>query len=78
MKASPDLAGLWARHSAEWRDNAQVASQWREAASLDPELQRSRVSGQWWETLESLGLTLFVTREYEHLVMALRARGGRR
>ena len=78
MKASPDLAGLWARHSAEWRDNAQVASQWREAASLDPELQRSRVSGQWWETLESLGLTLFVTREYEHLVMALSARGGRR
>ncbi len=30
-------------------------------------------SGAWWDTLAALGITLLVTREYEHLVMALSA-----
>lgn len=70
-------ADMWARHSAEWRDTAQVASQWREATAVASELLECRVSRGWWETLESLGMTLFVTREYEHLVMALSARKRR-
>jgi uncharacterized protein (TIGR03032 family) len=68
---------MWARHSAEWRDTAQVASQWKDASAVDSELLRSKVSRGWWDTLERLGATLFVTREYEHLVMALSAAGGR-
>ena len=28
----------WARHHAQWRDTAQVASQWEEAAAVDPAL----------------------------------------
>ena len=72
-----ELNDMWTRHSAEWRDTAQVASQWREAAATDPRLLESRAGRGWWRTLERLGATLFVTREYEHLVIALSAVKGR-
>jgi uncharacterized protein (TIGR03032 family) len=71
------IADMWSRHSAEWRDAAQVSSQWREAAETDPRLFESRASKGWWRTLEQLGITLFVTREYEHLVLTLSAARGR-
>ncbi len=74
--ASHELDQLWALHHAEWREPAQVASQWREATDTDPQLLRHTVRGAWWETLARLDITLLVTREYEHLVMALHA--GRR
>jgi uncharacterized protein (TIGR03032 family) len=72
-----DLADMWARHSAEWRSTAQVASQWREAADVDPRLLEWRASRGWWDLIAELGLTLLVTREYEHLVMAASAPAGR-
>jgi len=72
------LEDMWARHSAEWRSTAQIASQWREAAGVDPRLLEHRVRGPWWQLLERLRLTLFVTREYEHLVLAFSARGGKK
>jgi len=71
-----ELDGMWARHSAEWRDAAQITSCWREAAAIDPSLLESRVRGSWWDTLEELGVTLLVTREYEHLVIGMSARRG--
>ena len=67
---------VWARHDAEWRDPAQVASHWEEAASVEPSLLRFRVRGKFWETLDRLKATLLVTREYEHLVVALTVTGG--
>ncbi len=84
VPGGPELSGpserqldaLWARHSAEWRDPAQITSQWREASRLDRRLLRHRTRGAWWETLAELGVTLLVTREYEHLVMALSAAGA--
>jgi uncharacterized protein (TIGR03032 family) len=72
------LADMWARHSADWRSTAQIASHWREAAGIDPRLLEVRVRGPWWDLLDRLGATLFVTREYEHLVMAFSARGGKK
>jgi hypothetical protein len=72
-----ELDALWARHSAEWRDPAQITSQWREAAHVDRQLLRCHAKGAWWETLADLGVTLLVTREYEHLVMALRVTDGK-
>ena len=72
-----DLANMWARYSAEWRNTAQVASQWREAADVDPRLLEWRASRGWWDLIAELGLTLLVTREYEHLVMAASAPAGR-
>ena len=68
---------MWARHDAEWRDPAQVASQWRDASETDPRLLRFTVRGSWWAELEKAGITLLVTREYEHLLMALTVSKGR-
>jgi uncharacterized protein (TIGR03032 family) len=77
MKRDSQLADMWTRHAADWRDTAQVSSQWREAAVTDPRLLESRATRGWWSTLEALGITLFVTREYEHLVLALSVLKGR-
>ena len=74
--APAELSAIWARHHAEWRDTAQVTSQWREAAQTEPRLLSHRVTGEWWELLAATGLTLLVTREYEHLVMALSCAGS--
>ncbi len=67
---------MWARHHAEWRDPAQIASQWQDATETDPKLLRHRTRGPWWDVLQQCGCVLLVTREYEHLVMALHARDG--
>ncbi len=67
----------WARHDAEWRDTAQVASQWADGGKLDPALLRFRVRGDFWGVLDRIEATLLVTREYEHLVVALTVEGGR-
>ncbi len=72
-QAGAALDALWARHHAEWRDQSQIVSHWQEANQTDPELLKYKVRGHWWETLADCGITLLVTREYEHLVMALRS-----
>jgi uncharacterized protein (TIGR03032 family) len=72
-----ELDALWARHHAEWRDPAQIVSQWDEARRTDPALLDYTTRGAWWEVLAESGITLIVTREYEHLVMALNAANGR-
>jgi uncharacterized protein (TIGR03032 family) len=77
-KPGADLEGLWAHHHAALRDPHQVVSQWREASEIDPVLLTARVRGAWWEAVDRAGVTLLVTREYEHLVMALCVpQGGR-
>lgn len=73
-----DLDALWARHHAEWRDPAQIASQWEDAAATDTALLRARVGDDWWALLERLDITLLITREYEHLVVALAVEDGRK
>ncbi|MDR3635712.1 MAG: DUF4915 domain-containing protein [Isosphaeraceae bacterium] len=73
------LDALSSLHNEQWRDQAQVAAHWSDAGQADPRLFEYRVEGNWWETLAESTATLLVTREYEHLVMALRAdhSGGR-
>lgn len=67
---------LWETHHRDWRDPAQIASQWREADAVEPELLRHRADARWWDLITALGITLLVTREYEHLVMAISAVDG--
>lgn len=67
---------LWAGHDAQWRNTEQIASQWEEASTVDPSLLRFRERGAFWETLDRLKATLLITREYEHLVIALTVAGG--
>ena len=71
------IAGVWAHHHGEWRDQSQVVVQWPDAAAVDRRLFEHRVEGHWWETLDSQQLTLIVPREYEHLVMAMTVVAGR-
>jgi uncharacterized protein (TIGR03032 family) len=61
----------WNTHSREWRAPEQAATFWREAADTDPRLLRGRAYGAWWETIGALGVTVLVSREYEHVVVAL-------
>jgi uncharacterized protein (TIGR03032 family) len=79
MARKPPLTAddLWAHHHAEYRDPHQIVSQWRDASEVDPALLQYSVRGAWWDALDATGLTLLVTREYEHLVMALSVRRGR-
>jgi uncharacterized protein (TIGR03032 family) len=62
---------FWARHDAEFRDPHEVVVQWQSAAAFDSNLLDATITGPWWDLLDSLGITLFVTREYEHLLTAL-------
>lgn len=74
-----DLGALWSHHHGEFRDPHEVVVQWQRAAEFDRSLLDAEVVGPWWDLLESLGITLVVTREYEHLVTAMNAhRGARR
>jgi uncharacterized protein (TIGR03032 family) len=73
MTGAPDIEALWRHHHAEWRDPAQSVTTWTGAGDVDPRQLRGRARGEWWDLLDSLGLTLLVTREYEHLLMALSA-----
>jgi uncharacterized protein (TIGR03032 family) len=72
-----DPAQLWAHHHADLRNTHQIVSQWKEASDVDPRLLTSRTRGDWWGALESTGQTLLISREYEHLVLALSVVDGR-
>ena len=72
-KVSADVV----RADRAWRHPAQVVGCWDGGAQSDPALLRYRATGSWWECLESAGVTLLVTREYEHLVIALSVVRGR-
>jgi len=60
----------WLQHAREWRDPAQIASQWHEASETNPQLLQYTVRAPGGNA-GRLQLTLLVTREYEHLVMAM-------
>ena len=64
---------LWANHHSEWRHPSQIISQWKEADEIETRLLEYKTQGRFWETLEKLGVTLLIGREYEHLVLALSA-----
>lgn len=66
---------IWLQHNLQWRQPAQIVSQWQDAAAVDPRLLEVEVHGAFWETLARLGITLLVGREYEHLLLALSAQG---
>jgi uncharacterized protein (TIGR03032 family) len=67
---------LAARHDAAWRDPAAVAAQWADASALPPQALGWRARGAFWDVLAARRLTILLTREYEHLLVALHA--GRR
>jgi uncharacterized protein (TIGR03032 family) len=72
-----DLKELWNRHDSEWRDPFQVVAQWQNDESIDPRLLEYTVTGNWWQILEETLSTLIVTREYEHLALAISVLNGK-
>ena len=77
MGPAADAPALWRRHDREWRDPAQVASQWEDAARTEPGLLRARVKGAFWDAVDAADSCLLVSREYEHLLVALTVADGR-
>ena len=70
--ATPARSAIpWHEHDAAWRDPAQVVAQCEHASPVAPELLRCEVRGDWWGVLERLDACLVVSREYEHLLLAL-------
>lgn len=74
---SRNLEARWDGHTRALRDPAQIVAQWEPAGRVDPDLLRARATRNWWDLLAGLGITLIVSREYEHLVIALSAPDGR-
>jgi uncharacterized protein (TIGR03032 family) len=58
-------------HTRALRDPAQIVFGSAGALRWEPEMVAGTASGRFWELLEALGVTLLVTREYEHLVLAV-------
>ena len=56
--------------SQSFRDPAQITGLWNHPA-MNPKLLEARADKGFTQTLGRLGVTLLVTREYEHLVLAL-------
>lgn len=71
------LEPRWSDHAAAWRDPAAVIAGCDPAPSVDPGLLQARTRGHFWDVLREQGVTLLVTREYEHLVLAVSAPEGR-
>jgi uncharacterized protein (TIGR03032 family) len=69
--AAEENEALWNHHDLSWRDPAQIAVQWSGAGEIEAGLIKPEVKGAWWEILSECKITILVTREYEHLVMAL-------
>ena len=65
------------QHASAWRDPSEVVSNWQAASDIDPGLLQHHVRGEWWESLGEAGVTLLVSRETEHLVIALSYRDER-
>lgn len=60
-----------------WRDPGEVIGGWVGATPVAGPLLRHRVRGDFWGALEESGQTLLVSREYEHLLLALSVEEGR-
>lgn len=61
----------WAEDDKAWRNPEDVVAGWQRSDPLDHRLLDATVSGDWWEVLERLDACVVVSREYEHLLMAL-------
>lgn len=64
---------VWQAHNRAWRHPNSVIAQSSDYASVDPALLEYEITGDWWETLDALGMTIIVSREYEHLLLAASA-----
>jgi len=67
----PSKSTLWAQHDKAWRHPGQVMAQWPSAEQLNPKLLQYVVDGDWWQAVAKSRSTFLISREYEHLAMAM-------
>ncbi len=65
------LQAKWDRCERLFRDPAEVAGHLSGFGQAEADLLRGRTQGPFWDILKELDVSLLVTREYEHLVLAL-------
>jgi hypothetical protein len=70
-------AEAWDRADRQLRLPHEVLSDTPAPAPADPKALTGDATGPFWDLLAELAVTLLVTREYEHLLLALSADGGR-
>ena len=68
---SPHMERRFEVHSQQWRDPVQILSLWHDSGRVDRRLLKFKTTGDWWDVLEASGMTLLVSREHEHLLMAM-------
>jgi uncharacterized protein (TIGR03032 family) len=61
----------WSEDDTAWRDPEEVVAGLRRAQPIDRRRLETTVRGDWWGLLERLDACLVVSREYEHLLLAL-------
>lgn len=61
----------WSEDDAAWRDPEEVVAGRRRARPINRRLLEVEVRGDWWGVLERLDACVVVSREYEHLLLAL-------
>jgi uncharacterized protein (TIGR03032 family) len=74
QKHSPEV--YFKRQNKALRDPAEILSGSYETNGLSPNSLQVKTTESFIELLERLKITLFVTREYEHLVLALAVKNG--
>jgi uncharacterized protein (TIGR03032 family) len=74
---TPPRASTPEEHSELWREPLQVVSGWADASQLSPALLKHKARGEWWSILEQTETTLLISREYEHLLLALTVADGK-
>ena len=71
-----EMQWLWDSNNEEWRNPAQIIAHWFDT-SVDERLIHHTETGDWRNVLDRLGITLLFSREYEHLLMAMRVKDNK-
>lgn len=66
------LYASWEELDREFRDPAEAIAAWHDPGGVRPEVLEFETYGAWWDILRELRIVVIVTREYEHLLIALR------
>lgn len=67
---------FWEEQNQTWRQPSEVVAHWMGMPPIDPVIFKYRESGNFFSVLDAFQITLLITREYEHLVMAISTTEG--
>ncbi len=62
---------LWERSDKDFRDPQEILAYWQDFGKMDPRTLEFCTHDAWWDILRDLEIVLLVTREYEHLLVAM-------